>query len=79
MSGVVYGLFGYVWMRGHFDSASGYFLSRQDVIWMMLWLLVCCTGVIGPVANTAHAVGLLVGAGWGFLRSGYLQRRLRQR
>lgn len=78
MSGVVYGLFGYIWMRGRFDPASGYALSQRDIIWMMLWLLACYTGMVGPVANTAHTVGLAVGALWGFLASGYLSRRLRR-
>ena len=78
MSGVVYGLFGYIWMRGRFDPASGYSLSQRDIVWMMLWLLACYTGFVGPVANTAHTVGLAVGALWGFLASGYLPRRLRR-
>jgi GlpG protein len=78
MSGVVYGLFGYVWMRGRFDPASGYALSRQDVTMMMIWLVVCYTGTVGPVANTAHTVGLCGGALWGFVSSRYLQRWLRR-
>lgn len=78
MSGVVYGLFGYIWMRGRFDPASRYGLSQRDIVWMMLWLVACYTGFIGPVANTAHTVGLGVGALWGFFSSGYLQRRLRR-
>jgi membrane associated rhomboid family serine protease len=33
---------------------------------MMLWFILCFTGAFGPIANTAHAVGLGVGALWGY-------------
>ena len=66
MSGVVYCLLGYVWIRGRSDH-SGVRLNQQTV-WMMLgWLVVCFTGAFGPIANTAHLVGLLVGMGWGWV------------
>ena len=29
---------------------------------MIAWLFLCMTGLVGPVANTAHVVGLVVGA-----------------
>ena len=69
MSGVVYGLLGYIWIRGKFDPKSGLFLHRTIVIWMIVWFGICLTGVVGNVANTAHAVGLLAGIAWGFLSS----------
>jgi GlpG protein len=28
---------------------------------LLIWLVVCMTGMIGPVANAAHFVGLVVG------------------
>jgi membrane associated rhomboid family serine protease len=28
---------------------------------MLIWLLVCMTGWLGPVANAAHVTGLLSG------------------
>jgi len=66
MSGVVYCLLGYLWIRGRNDG-SGVRLNQQTV-WMMLgWLVVCFTGAFGPIANTAHLVGLLVGMGWGWV------------
>jgi GlpG protein len=65
MSGVVYALLGYLWMRGHNDPAAGIRLP-STVVWMMLgWLVLCMTGALGPIGNSAHAVGLLVGALWG--------------
>jgi GlpG protein len=69
MSGVVYGLLGYIWIRGKFDPGSGLFLHRSIVIWMMLWFAICLTGLIGNVANAAHAAGLVTGIAWGFASS----------
>jgi GlpG protein len=69
MSGVVYGLLGYVWMRGKFDPASGLFLHQTTVLMMLIWFFVCLFGWVGRVANTAHAVGLVVGMAWGYLSS----------
>ena len=77
MSGVVYGLLGYVWLRGRFDPACGYRISRTIVIWMGAWLLICMSGWVGPVANAGHAGGLAMGAVWGFLSSGKLSRMVR--
>jgi GlpG protein len=67
MSGVVYGLFGYVWVRGRFDPGSGLFVHPTTVMMMLAWLVLCFLGVIPYVANTVHIVGLAIGAGWGFL------------
>lgn len=67
MSGVVYALLGYVWMRGKFDPASGLYLHPQTVTMMIIWFFLCFTGWVGRIANTAHAVGLIVGIVWGFL------------
>jgi GlpG protein len=69
MSGVVYGLLGYIWMRGRFDPGSGLFLHQSTVIMMLIWLVVCFTGAVGHVANTAHLSGLLMGVAWGALSS----------
>ena len=61
MSGVVYGLLGFIWMRGRYEPASGLMLHRTTVVWMMAWFAVCFLGIVGNVANTVHAVGLGVG------------------
>jgi GlpG protein len=65
MSGVVYGLAGYVWLRGKYDRASGLYLDAQSVQWLLIWLVVCYTGLLGRVANTAHLTGLIIGVVWG--------------
>jgi GlpG protein len=68
MSGVVYGLLGYIWIRGKFDPASGLFLHQNTVIIMLVWFVICFFGVL-RVANTVHAVGLAIGMAWGYLSS----------
>lgn len=71
MSGVVYGLFGYIWMKSKFDPASGYFIDQRTVILMIVWFGLCFTGWIGPIANFAHAGGLVVGTAWGWLSASW--------
>lgn len=67
MSGVVYGLLGYCWIRGRFDPWSGLFVNQQTVLMMIIWFFVCLLGLVGAVANTAHAAGFAAGAGWGYV------------
>ena len=69
MSGVVYGLFGYLWIRGRRDPSLGLQLNQQTVLLMMGWLVLCLTGMIGRIGNSAHVVGLLVGVAAGFWAS----------
>ncbi len=71
-SGVVYGLLGYVWIRGKYDLTSGYYLHHTTVVSMLIWFFACFTGWLGPVANTAHASGLIMGMAWGWIAA---QRR----
>jgi GlpG protein len=67
MSGVVYGLLGYIWMQGRFDPASKLSLEPQTVLFMIVWFFLCLFGLVGHIANTVHGVGLAVGIVWGFL------------
>jgi len=69
MSGVVYGLLGYIWIRGKFDPGSGLYVHPSTVLMMIVWFFVCMTGLLGPVANTVHGVGLGMGMAWGYLSS----------
>lgn len=64
MSGVVYGLFGFVWIRSLYDPAPYFQLGRSAVITMIAWLFLCMTGYLGNIANTAHVAGLVVGILW---------------
>jgi GlpG protein len=61
MSGVVYGLFGFVWMHARFSRDRPYSISDVDTVLMMLWFLACATGGFGPIANIGHAAGLVAG------------------
>ncbi len=67
MSGVVYGLLGYIWMQGRFNPASQLSLQPQTVTAMVIWFFLCFTGLVGNIANTVHAVGFGVGIVWGYL------------
>lgn len=75
MSGVVYGLLGYIWIRGKSDPASGLYLHSSTVTMMLIWFFLCIASnffhnaLIPNVANTVHAVGLGVGMAWGYLSS----------
>lgn len=66
MSGVLYALFGYAWMRGKYDPDSGLQLHPQTVILLLAWLVICAFNLLGPIANTAHVAGLIVGIGFAF-------------
>ena len=66
MSGVVYGLFGYVWMKARFQPELGLAISPNTILFMMLWFFLCMTPWIhslfgSGVANVAHASGLIAG------------------
>jgi GlpG protein len=65
MSGVVYALFGYCWMKSKYDFASGIVLHPNTVVMMIIWYALCFTGVM-HIANMVHTVGLIVGVIWGF-------------
>ena len=69
MSGVVYGLLGYVWILGRLNPRSPLHLHPQIAIMMMIWFVICWTGLVGGIANMAHTVGLLTGLLLGYLYS----------
>jgi GlpG protein len=66
MSGVNYGLLGYVWMKSRFEPASGIVVHPNTVAFLLAWFFVAMTGLVGPIANVAHAAGLLVGLSIGY-------------
>jgi GlpG protein len=65
MSGVVYGMFGFVWMKARFDPGDQFYMSNNTVVLMMVWFGLCFLPIF-PVANGGHAGGLLLGAAMGY-------------
>jgi len=68
MSGVVYALFGYIWMKGLHEPEQGMIMHPNTVTIMLFWLVLCMTGVVGPIANAAHVFGLVAGVIFGVFR-----------
>lgn len=67
MSGVVYGLLGYTWMKSRYSPASGLYLTQNTLMYSIIWLVVCMLGMVGHVANAAHLVGFAVGIALGLI------------
>ena len=66
MSGVIYALFGYVWIQGLTNPRFGVRLNPPVVYLLLGWFLICWTGILEKlfglgVANTAHTAGLIAG------------------
>ncbi len=68
MSGVGYALFGYLWMKGWAHPEEHLGVNDNTVVMMVVWFLLCFTGMLGPIANAAHGVGLVVGMTFGLTR-----------
>ncbi len=70
MSGVVYGVFGYAWMKTLYEPELGIRVPQSTVTILLVWLFVCMTPLMDrfgiSVANWAHAIGLLVGMAIGY-------------
>ncbi|WP_070375210.1 rhomboid family intramembrane serine protease GlpG [Colwellia sp. PAMC 20917] len=62
LSGVVYGLVGYVWWYGWLAPEKGLMISKPIIGFLLFWLLLGYADVL-PVnmANTAHLLGLVSG------------------
>lgn len=83
LSGVLYGLLGHCWLFQWLAPNAAYRLPRGVLVSMLVWLLVCMTGIFellqfGAIANAAHVGGLLAGCLTGLL-GGLLARRFAQR
>ena len=61
MSGVVYALFGYVWIKGRFEPHLGMGVAHQTALFMLGWMIFCIIMPSLNVANAAHVLGLVVG------------------
>jgi GlpG protein len=76
MSGVDYGLFGYIWMKTLYDPQAGLYVSQGTVFVLLAWFFLCFTPIMA-VANGAHAGGFAIGLAFGYAPE--LSRRARRR
>ena len=65
MSGVVYGLFAYIWMWQLFDPRTGIALPGSLIIFMLLSLVIMTFLGLSMIANAAHMGGFLAGIVYG--------------
>lgn len=65
MSGVVYGIFAYIWMWQLFDPAKGINIPGNLVFFMLLALIILTMLGLDSIADTAHIAGLLAGVVYG--------------
>ncbi|WP_333853064.1 rhomboid family intramembrane serine protease GlpG [Leclercia sp.] len=67
LSGVVYALMGYVWLRGERDPQSGIYLQRGLMTFALIWIIAGWFDLFGmAIANGAHVAGLAVGLAMAF-------------
>ena len=76
MSGVVYGLFGYIWLQGVTNPQFAVKMNPAVVKLLLAWFVICWTGILEMVfgiaiANTAHTAGLVSGVLLSLLVSGF--------
>ena len=68
LSGVVYALLGYSWLRTRLQPDCGLAMPPALMGFMLVWLVLGFLDMLGtPTANMAHLVGLLVGLAQGGL------------
>ncbi|MBL8822123.1 MAG: rhomboid family intramembrane serine protease [Planctomycetia bacterium] len=78
MSGVDFALFGFLVAKSVYSPEPGMVLPRDTIVTMLIWLVICMTGFIGSIANTAHVAGLLIGfaiGGFSKFRKRFFQQR----
>lgn len=61
LSGVVYGLIGYLWWRGKVHPQIYSFFPPQMFPVFIGFMLLGFTGLLGNIANVSHLVGLILG------------------
>ena len=76
LSGVVYALMGYVWLRGERDPQSGIYLQRGLMAFALIWIIAGWFDLFGmAIANGAHVAGLAVGLAMAFADTLHARKR----
>ncbi|MBA1431096.1 rhomboid family intramembrane serine protease [Pseudomonas orientalis] len=80
LSGVLYGLLGHCWIFQLLAPNPAYRLPRGVLVMMLVWLLLCLSGLVsmigfGEIANAAHVGGLVIGCLTGLLGGLYNRRK----
>jgi GlpG protein len=80
LSGVLYGLLGHCWIFQLLAPNPAYRLPRGVLVMMLVWLVLCLSGLVsmigfGEIANAAHVGGLLIGCLTGLLGGLYNRRK----
>ena len=76
LSGVVYALMGYVWLRGERDPESGIYMQRGLMVFAVLWIVIGFFDVLGmSIANAAHISGLMVGLAMALVDTMHARKR----
>ncbi|PJK33319.1 rhomboid family intramembrane serine protease [Pseudomonas sp. S10E 269] len=80
LSGVLYGLLGHCWIFQLLSPNPAYRLPRAVLVMMLVWLLLCLSGLVsmigfGEIANAAHVGGLVIGCLTGLLGGLYSRRK----
>ncbi|UVJ42646.1 rhomboid family intramembrane serine protease [Pseudomonas sp. LS1212] len=81
LSGVLYGLLGHIWIYQWLAPNPVYQMPRGVLVMMLVWLVLCMSGLVsmlgfGAIANAAHVGGLLVGCVTGLLGGALARRKL---
>ncbi|HEX2677154.1 MAG TPA: rhomboid family intramembrane serine protease [Polyangiales bacterium] len=81
LSGIIYALMGYLWVRGRLDPLSGVGIAPPLVTFFLVLLVLGFTDVLsslgGPRANYCHLGGLVTGAFYGYVAARRAQSQLR--
>ncbi|YCI81401.1 rhomboid family intramembrane serine protease GlpG [Enterobacteriaceae bacterium] len=76
LSGVVYALMGYVWLRGERDPESGISMPRGLIAFALIWLIADWFDLFGlAIANAAHVTGLAVGLAMALVDTLHVRKR----
>ena len=78
MSGVIYGLFGYIWIQSLTNPRFRIRLNPVIIKLMLGWFVLCWSGLLErffglAVANTAHSAGLASGVVMALIASGIVR------